>query len=136
MDLAVGLLALVAVFSPGEGCGDVVRITPGQPFELSVGQKAAVDDRGMTLAFLSVPMDNRCPKGVQCITAGSARVRLEVRVADEAEQSELETEGGRGSPEWNVLGFEVELLGVEPYPSAKRPTAPSEYVARLAVRRS
>jgi hypothetical protein len=38
--------------------------------------------------------------------------------------------------EWDVSGFRVAVLDVQPYPVTGRPIAQEDYIARVVVRRS
>ena len=126
--LAVTLFALLAT---GFQCEEPVEVSLGQSFALKLGRQAAVSSEKLRIRFASVPQDSRCPKGEQCITAGEARVALEVSVGDAAPTAvELGT-----SEEVDVAGFQVRLVGLEPYPVSGRPLHPEEYVATLVLRR-
>jgi len=48
--------------------GEWVRLAPGQSLRLP--------REGLTLRFLEVPHDSRCPIGARCVWAGVARIRL------------------------------------------------------------
>jgi hypothetical protein len=128
LPLAVALFSLLAT---GFQCGEPVEVSLGQPFALKVGQGAVVSSEKLRIRFASVPQDSRCPKGEQCITAGEVRVALEVSAGDAAPAAvELGT-----SEEMDVAGFQVRLVGLEPYPVSGRPLHPEEYVATLVLRR-
>ena len=72
--------------------------------------------------FLEVLEDSRCPKGVNCIRAGEARVRI--RLADGQEATLTIPAGSEKQlPTFTSAAGRVRVLGLEPYPSAdqKRP---------------
>src|ERR1041384_6590460 len=48
----------------------------GQEFELRIGQRAVIRKTNLTLRFVTVPEDSRCPSDVTCVWAGNARVEL------------------------------------------------------------
>ncbi|HSB36371.1 MAG TPA: hypothetical protein VLH41_05805 [Thermoanaerobaculia bacterium] len=106
----------------------------GQSFALKLGRQAAVPGEKLQIRFASVPQDSRCPKGEQCITAGKARVALEVSVGDAAPAA-VDLETSEGSEEMDVGGFRVTLVGLEPYPVSGRQIRPQEYVATLILHR-
>jgi hypothetical protein len=129
------LIGALAYFSMGADCHDETRkVNVGQPFELRIGESASVADGQLVLKFVSVSRDNRCPRGDQCIVAGSALILLEAAAGGETAQGELDTARGESS-QWDVSGFQITLLDVQPYPSSGRSTQPNEYVARLSVQR-
>ena len=49
-----------------------------QPFTLKPGEAAAVGTERVQVQFDRVVADSRCPRDVQCITAGDATVRVRV----------------------------------------------------------
>ena len=85
-------LLLAALLAPlvGAGCASsqtagtpptsesarVRSVDAGEPFRLALGATAERD--GHTVRFAEVVEDSRCPVGVQCVTEGRARVRVEV----------------------------------------------------------
>lgn len=105
-----------------------------QPFTLKVGQTASIPAEKVTVKFVAVSEDSRCPKGEQCITAGNARIVLEVAVGSNSpERAELNL--GRGSSEAPVGSLEVTLLDLQPYPVSGRTLRPEEYLASLSLHR-
>ena len=71
--LAVGALVPACTESPSE---------PAKPVDLSLtlaaGQTSAVAGTALTLRFVGVTNDSRCPADALCILGGSATVVLEV----------------------------------------------------------
>ena len=132
---AAGLVAAASLTAGGFGCGGSTRAAAEEPIELHPGEAATIADGELVVTFLSVLQDSRCPKGEQCITAGKARLSFEARPrGGEAVRFELDTSREPGDD--GVLGFQVTLLDLQPYPVSGRPTPPQDYLARLSVRRS
>ena len=73
-------VAFFSLLSTGMHCGDPAQLSLGQPFSLRSGESAVLQRENVRLRFDSVPEDSRCPKTVQCVWAGNARVRLEITV--------------------------------------------------------
>ncbi len=133
----LGALALGVFFSfcaAGPRAADVVEATLGQSFELKAGQTASIRSEKITLTFVAVPEDSRCPKGEQCIVAGNARVLVEVAAGSNAPER-IELDLGRGEAEAVVGGIAVTLLGLEPYPVSGRTIRLEDYLASLSLRR-
>jgi hypothetical protein len=61
------------------GCSSSATAPVNEDFALSVGESIAVSGTPITIRFLGVPEDSRCPSTVNCIWAGNARVELELR---------------------------------------------------------
>lgn len=90
---------------------------------LAVGEQVSVD--GHTVRFVEVVEDSRCPRGAQCITAGVARVRVEV----DRQSVVLTVPGGQmadgDSSSAEVEGLTVGVTDLEPYPEQNRDQAPA-----------
>ena len=86
------------------------------------------------MTFLAVPQDSRCPKGEQCIVAGKAIVSLEVAPRDGAAVA-LELDTAAESGEMDISGFQIDFLGLSPYPVSGRPISPQDYLLKLSVDR-
>jgi hypothetical protein len=122
---------LVFVLSAGLGCASSGGAELGKNVTLKLGEHAAFDGDRIVVTFVSVPEDSRCPKDVQCIRAGNARVRLDVVLGSAAPTPlDLEVPGSAVVGEWEVA---VERL--DPYPVSERPTESKEYLIILGVSR-
>jgi hypothetical protein len=125
------LLAAAGCAAAARGTG--VRARLDEPFRLAVGQTAPVAGERLRVGFTGVGSDSRCPVGVQCIRAGEARVRLELRVpGSRAEAVILATEGAQPRSA-SVGAYDVHLVALEP---RRRTDVPHpRYVATLRVTR-
>ncbi|HEX9918958.1 MAG TPA: hypothetical protein VGA87_07320 [Pyrinomonadaceae bacterium] len=112
------------------------KIMPDKNFVLSVGQEASTADGKLKIKFVSVAEDSRCPKGVNCIWAGNARVVLQVgRTGGTPVKLELNTNpreatDGAGNGYGQYL---IKLVEVAPYPVAEQPIRPQSYAVTLVV---
>jgi hypothetical protein len=115
------------------GCSSASPVRP-TPVDASIvlapGQTARVAD-DLSVGFVGVIGDSRCPADAICISAGEAIVRIDVAASTGQAQRDLRT---GGAP---VLlgGVRLELLELAPYPLASRPTEPGDYRATLRVTR-
>lgn len=107
----------------------------GEPVELHVGDVARLDDpEPMTIRFLDVPTDSRCPKGVTCVWEGDAEAVFEVRLGDEAMEVGLHTHGGTQYPSHrSFAGYILSLKTLDPYPVEGRPIELGAYVATVEM---
>ncbi|HEX8691911.1 MAG TPA: hypothetical protein VF746_05810 [Longimicrobium sp.] len=106
-----------------------------QPFTLRTGQTAVVSGEGLSVRFESVPSDSRCPTGVQCIWAGNAVVRVVLSKDGKAAGFELNTNLEPRTASY--LNYEIELLQLDPYPTAKGGAiSQSQYRATFVVRKA
>ncbi len=129
----LGLL-VAALALGGAACNGITEVQADQPFELQVGQTAALPDGSAALRFVSVPTDSRCPMGVMCIWAGDAVVHLEVLAEADTSSVDLHTNPGAGSASARVGAWSVELQGLKPLKKAGEPIPPGDYVATLTAR--
>ena len=122
-----------------EGYGDVAhaRATSvaryDHPFRLAYGKTVRVEHTRTRARFVELIEDSRCPRDVQCIQAGRARVRLSVQRGNAAPVSiELSTDAD-GSTR-SAGGVTWELQAVDPYPAAGIARRPQQYTLTLVAR--
>jgi hypothetical protein len=133
--LALCLVALI-------GCGAQAKVRArktvrlNQNFVLRVGQEVLVADQKLTVKFVSVPEDSRCPTGVNCIWAGNVRVQLQVTKA-KSKPSKVELSlNPRDFPDGEAADcgdYKLKLVKVDPYPVADQQLKPGDYTATLSV---
>lgn len=112
---------------------DQVCARLGEPFDIRVGQTAYVADTRLSVRVESVPEDSRCPRDVQCVWAGNARVTLELRDGENTDTASVSsTLEPHAVTRWD---YRIELLGVQPESTAQGPIAQGEYRIRLLVNR-
>ena len=105
----------------------------GQAFDLKVGQEANISPEQLTLQFLSVSEDSRCPQGENCIWEGNGKVHLEFTPTGQTSHV-LELNTAMSLPsEATYVGYKISLLDLRPYPSAGSTIQQSEYVATVRV---
>jgi len=128
-------LALAGGAGPGlTGCGaapdrETSAIDLGAQVTLAPGAAVSARNTGMTVRFIAVTEDSRCPRDVTCVWAGEVRVRLEVQQTPQA-ASQLELLEGRSA----VAGrYRVTLVHVDPQPTSTKRIAPQDYRATLAL---
>lgn len=138
-------LCLLATFAVLAGAAQAVgagggqarkKITLDKNFVLKVGQEALTGDGKLKIKFVSVAEDSRCPKGVNCIWAGNARVVLQVGKSNgKPVNLELNTNPREAT---NAAGggfdqYLIKLVEVAPYPVADQTIRPGSYVVTLIV---
>jgi hypothetical protein len=102
------------------------------PVTLAVGETASFDGGKLSVKFVSVSEDSRCPKNEQCVWAGNARVELEVRVATGAPRA-VSLDTNKGAREVEVDSYSLGLVDLAPVPVSARAIAPGEYRATLTT---
>ena len=103
------------------------------PLEVRVGETLAIPGTKVSVTFVGVVDDSRCPKGVTCVWEGDATI--EVRVTPERgdpETVQLHV-NARTTKDVVVQGLHLTLERLEPYPEDGRPINRGDYRATLAI---
>ena len=87
----------------------------------------------LTVKFVSLIEDSRCPKGTNCIWAGNAKIKIEVGKGGKKETFEVNTTLGPKGATYN--GYAIELVSLTPVPKENIRINRNGYVATFAVSR-
>jgi len=104
----------------------------GPNVQVRNGQEKAVSNAGITIRFLEVTEDSRCPSDVNCVWAGVARVRLKIS-KDGVADREFEVNTNQGDKPAIYGGWSIRLKKLDPYPSSKSTIKASDYVATFSI---
>ena len=132
------VLAAVALFTlAASACSRQSPTAPSEPasFVLSPGQ--SVSYSALTVRFIGVPADSRCPGDALCVqfAAGDATVLVETSSGGSSRRSELQVNDS-ARRRVSQGGFIVELTQLSPYPFASRPPiAAGDYRATILITR-
>jgi len=85
------------------------RVALGEAFTVSVGDSVGVSGKGLTVTYAQFVSDNRCPVGVQCITAGNATIVVTIAKQGSAPAS-LTLNTTEGPKSGSYLAYTVELV--------------------------
>lgn len=119
-------------------CGPTSPTASPAPFErqfvLAPGQAMPVPEAAVSVRFVGVTGDSRCPGDALCIQGGDAVVRVDVEPARGARASyDLHTGDMRPARHGDIT---LEIVELAPYPfSSLPPTRPGDYRLTLRVRR-
>ena len=101
--------------------GAAFTAVPGKPVRLE----------GISLEFIRVVEDSRCPKNVTCVWQGAATVALKVLVRAPTELTLATAPAETASKV--IEGYRIELLDLAPYPDATVRRASMDYAVTLRV---
>ena len=87
----------------------------------------------LTVRFVSLVEDSRCPVGANCVWAGNAKIRIEVGKGRNKKSFEVNTNVGPKGAIYN--GYQIELLALTPVPKENIRINRNGYVATFAVSR-
>src|SRR4030095_4342211 len=141
MNFALFLLLLLLMNCPGDDSNQTSKHATArqarlnQEFIMRVGEDVVFKGEGLKLRFVSVLEDSRCPKGEQCISAGNGKIELQLKRSQKPPIT-MELNTLSGNQEAIYDGYDVKLVGLEPYPKLGSRIKPTDYVAALVVRKS
>ena len=130
----LGLSAAILVLVPLSGCTKpaVDEVSLDKQFTISVGQSVSVKGEDLTISFVEVVSDSRCPTGATCIWAGEASSLIEITDSASTYRKVL-TEPGSSSPtKADFTGYEV-MFNLLPYPVLGKETKTKDYLLQLIV---
>ncbi|HEX8291169.1 MAG TPA: SBBP repeat-containing protein, partial [Pyrinomonadaceae bacterium] len=109
----------------------------GTPFTLGLGETAIVRPDNLRVRILSVGPDSRCPRGVQCVHAGSISILLEaVTPGGDIDRFDLSIIGQAprpfpGNTPVSRLGYTFRLLQADPEPPYPNPRPPFQALLQI-----
>ena len=115
------------------GAGGPVPTRPR--IDIPIGKLVEVEIDGLTLEFLEVTEDSRCPANVVCVWAGQAKVVIAaIDGGRDLGKHELVLDPTGANSNGVALGkYSVALVALNPYPSASYSIPNSDYVATISV---
>ena len=104
-----------------------------ETFSLRNGAQRTVVRGELTIKFVTVMEDSRCPVDVNCIWAGNAKIQ--VKVTDRRGHTKMMELNTNGEPKGDQFGpYAISLVNLTPKPTQRKHT-PSRYNARLSIQR-
>lgn len=102
-------------------------------FLLQVNQSAEIKSEDITVTFLNVTSDSRCPSDVTCIWQGQAGIELDVQKGEEISTVSLSI-GGDSSPEESIFNaYLIQLVDLSPYPISTKIIQSEDYTATIKI---
>jgi hypothetical protein len=110
------LLVILLVPLLVSACGsDTITAPLGQEFTLPAGKTATISGESLSIKFVEVTGDSRCPTGVQCIVAGDAKCLMLINYSNSQSSLTFTQQGGNdtNTVDFNVFKITFQL---QPYP--------------------
>jgi hypothetical protein len=126
------MLALSAFVGP---CGrDQRSVALNQEFTIKAGETISLAGTRLTIDFIEVAEDSRCPENVKCVWAGNGKVVLLASLRGRTPgKVNLNT---MLDPKESMYGdFDIKLLKLDPYPKQGSNIRKGDYGATLVVKR-
>jgi hypothetical protein len=100
--------------------------------KLRVTQEKTAPGTAIKIKFLSVVEDSRCPEGVNCIWAGVAKIKIQLRKTGKpAKEFELNT--NQMDKSITFEGHQIKLVTLTPYPKSGSAINAAAYSATLTI---
>lgn len=99
---------------------------------LSLGQQKTSRAGKITIKFISVVEDSRCPVGVDCIWAGNAKIKIALKKGKKAATS-FELNSTLKPEVVEYEGYDIRLADLTPRPGEKGGAAPARQAAMLSI---
>jgi len=117
----------------------VVPAVNGQSWQKTVsiakGREKAIQRSGTKIKFLDVVEDSRCPVDVNCVWAGNAKVKVEVR-SGRGRPRIFELNSALAPTVISYAGYDFKLVNLTPALRSNVRINPDKYVATIEVKRS
>ncbi len=126
------MLLLLALSAMAQAKNKNVKLN--REFALAAKEKAAIKTDKLTIEFVSVLEDSRCPVGVDCVWAGNAKVQIKISKGKAAAQI-FELNTGLEPKIITFQGYRIELVSLNPVPKANADTSKIKHAASFIVRK-
>jgi hypothetical protein len=111
----------------------VDHITDSTVFMLHNGELINIENK-ITIAFLDVDTDSRCPLGAMCVWAGDATVK--VNVANGQKQQQFIMHSYLQPDSFSSNSYTIKLDSLRPYPKIGMQIKQEDYIAWLKVKKN
>jgi hypothetical protein len=134
MHRLLAILALSACTVVSANAPEAKVVKAGDEFDLSPSQSAVVDGGAVTLTFVKVNEDSRCPTDVQCVWAGDVAAAITLGVAGgEKSPTTIHT---NIDPKTTIAGaYKVEVVNVKPARHSNTTIPQESYVVTFRATR-
>lgn len=127
------LLFTALTLAAAAACSSSPTAPVNSTFTLAPGQSNTVGS--LTVKFIGVTIDTRCPLNALCIQVGDAHIALEASVPGTRRAFELQLLNPLNRAT-ELRGYTIEAEELSPYPFTLMPTNPDDYRVHLRVSRN
>jgi len=124
--IIIGLI-IVLLTPVSISCSHNIQTSLGHEFVLELGKTAEVSSESLTIKFVEVTADSRCPNYAQCIWAGEANCQMEITLNGVTSERVFTISGGISSAAEEVFDKYRFDFTLEPYPEVGEDITPSDY---------
>lgn len=132
--LIIVLLLPAAAFSCSSGEEvENVKAKLGVAFDLKVGKTAEIEKEYLSIQFIEVTADSRCPNYAECVWAGEAKCRMAMKITDSPAEMTLTQPGGTTATGSDYfINYKITFV-LKPYPEVGKEIAPSDYWLSMTI---
>jgi hypothetical protein len=112
------------------------KLSLDQEFTLNIGQTALIQAENMTIKFVDVTSDSRCPQDVTCIWEGEVNCSVEIIKDNHPFEMILTQTGLSDQLVTQVFGGYVIRYHIEPYPKNGNQLTNDEYQLSMTITKS
>lgn len=125
----------VPAFSNSNRVENSSLVHGGNEFNLEVNQIANLDGENLTVQFVGIESDSRCPTGLRCFWQGQVKATVSIgqNGEDLGKFTLIKAVGQSSSAIATVAGYEIKLLDVSPYPQQNSQPDVADYVVTLTI---
>ena len=127
-------LFLTLILTLAFGSAVAVSAKDDAPIQVRVGKQKKFSRSKITVKFVSLIEDSRCPEGVNCVWAGNAKIKVAVMQSGR-EMKTVELNTNMGAKGDTYEGYAFYLKELIPRPNAKTKTGASDYTATFTISR-
>jgi hypothetical protein len=130
----LGFFSIFMIFSlvSWSCAADEITASLGQEFTLPVGKTASIEGENLSIKFVEVISDSRCPEGVECVWAGEAQCRLHFTLSGSPAEMVIVQPGGGADAKDYFIQYGIDFK-LEPYPQEGQQIATSDYRLIMTV---
>ncbi len=107
-----------------------LSVAEAKPITVGLNKEKQVAGSKLRVRFVEMVEDSRCPADVECVWAGNAKIRLQVKQSGRTETITLET---MNSSAVVIDGYSFKLTELTPVPRSNIRIDQSKYVATIDV---
>ena len=128
-------LFVFTIFSGCQSSDGAIKASLNREFSLAIGQTAEIQGEQLSIKFVEIQEDSRCPRGAMCIWQG--RVSSVLQVSDGSDSVKIVlTEPGLSDQYGRGTYKKYEFTShVQPYPEMSKKIAGGDYRVLLTVQR-
>lgn len=128
MRKTISILLLIAAF----GAFLQVEARSNQTITVQINRQKTLPKSNLTIKFLALLEDSRCPTDAQCIQAGTARIKVEIKKAGGKPQI-FELNTSVNPQPVSFAGYRISLIDVNPKPATNIRIDRNGYAATFDV---